>query len=152
MELFRIVKKDYADLEGIGGIYAPGRWHHEGNRVVYLSETISLAAWEKYLNIASPKLLPPDLVFMRVFVPDSDILKVPKKVLIKGWDEFPHLSQTMDFGTDFLREGKHLLLQVPSAVVPQEHNYLLNPRHSNIKDCKILKIVPFKFDARLEKL
>lgn len=152
MKLYRITLKPYADLEGTGGIYGPGRWHHEGHRVVYLSENISLAAWEKLMNLASTTLLPANLVLMEVSVPEVKAANVPEEVLVKGWDDFPYLDATMTFGTDFLAENKHLLLRLPSAVIKKEYNYLLNPRHPLISECRIERITPFTFDSRLKKL
>jgi len=151
MRLYRIVIRQYADLEGEGGIYSPGRWHHEGQRVVYLSENISLAAWEKLMNLASTAFLPSNLVLMEVSVPDVKTVEVPEKVLIKGWNQFPYLNATMEYGTKFLTENKHLLLKVPSAVIQAEYNYLLNPRHPLISGCRIENISPFTFDSRIAK-
>ncbi len=151
MKLYRIAFKQYADLEGTGGIYSPGRWHCGGQRVVYLSENISLAAWEKLMNLASTTFLPDNLVLMEISVPDIKIVEVPEKILIKGWNQFPYLNATMEYGTRFLTENKHLLLKVPSAVIQAEYNYLLNPRHPFISDCRIEEISPFTFDSRLSK-
>lgn len=152
MKLYRIALKEYAGLEGTGGIYGPGRWHHEGQRAVYLSENVSLAALEKLMNLPSTSFLPPNLVLMEVSVPDVKIMEVPGKVLLKGWDDFPYLDATMAYGTKFLTENKHLLLKVPSAVIKTEYNYLLNPKHPAFSECRIESIVPFTFDSRLAKL
>lgn len=152
MKLYRIAFKEYADLEGTGGIYGPGRWHHEGQRVVYLSENVSLAAWEKLMNLSSTTFIPSNLVLMEVSVPDVKLLKVPEKALVKGWDDFPYLDVTMAYGTKFLNENKHLLLRLPSAVIKAEYNFLLNPKHPLISECHIERITPFTFDSRLTKL
>lgn len=56
--LYRIVSKKFADLEGIGGLYAPGWWHHEGHRVVYFAESVSLRAWRNGLTYRPILLFP----------------------------------------------------------------------------------------------
>jgi RES domain-containing protein len=151
MKLYRIALKAYADLEGTGGIFSLGRWHHEGHRVVYLSQNVSLAAWEKLINLASTTLIPSDLVLIEVSVPDVKLLEVPEDILTKGWDGFPYLDLTMEYGTKFLTDNEYLLLKVPSAVIKEEYNYLLNPKHPLISQCKIEQVTPFLFDSRISK-
>lgn len=151
MKLYRIALKQYADLEGTGGIFSSGRWHHEGHRVIYLSQNVSLAAWEKLINLASTTLIPTGLVLIEVSVPDVELLEVPGSILVKGWDGFPYLNTTMEYGTQFLTNNEYLLLKVPSAVIKAEYNYLLNPKHPSIQECKIEQVTPFVFDTRISK-
>jgi RES domain-containing protein len=150
MELYRIAHKLYADLEGIGGISYSGRWHNAGQRVVYLSERASLCAWEKFVQYESVDKIPLELVLMTIFVSKPSIIEIPETKLIKGWNNFPHFKQTMDYGSDFLKDNNCLLLKVPSAVIPSEYNYILNPKHPQFVKCKITNIVPFKFDKRIK--
>jgi RES domain-containing protein len=119
--------------------------------VVYLSQNVSLAAWEKLINLASTTLIPVDLVLIEVLVPDVKLLEVPEEILVKGWDGFPYLDVTMEYGTKFLTDNQHLLLKVPSAVIKAEYNYLLNPKHPLISECKIESVIPFAFDPRIPK-
>jgi len=53
MFVYRITKKEHATLDGLGGLYGPGRWHKKGNPVIYTSEHASLAAWEKIVHVSS---------------------------------------------------------------------------------------------------
>lgn len=146
---------DYAnDLSGIGGLYAAGRWHKKGNRVVYASESISLAAWERFVHITDYRNLPSDLVVVTIYIPDDiEIKEVPGHILVPGWNTSEPYDffkkETIKFGTRFLKENAHLLLKVPSAVVKSEYNYLLNPNHPDIKRCRIEKIEPFTFNGRI---
>ena len=78
---------------------------------------------------------------------------VPAYILIPGWNvsepyQF-YKKETMEFGTRFLKENCHFVLKVPSAVVKNEYNFLLNPNHPDIKRCVIEKIEPFIFNGRI---
>ena len=156
MKIYRIVNIAHANLDGLGGIYGPGRWNKKGYRVVYASGSISLAAWEKIIHITDYQNLPMNLVVITINLPDNiEIKEVPGNVLVPGWNiptKFrPFKKETVEFGTEFLRQNSYLVLKVPSAVVKGEYNYLLNPGHPDIKKCKIEKIEPFEFDKRISK-
>jgi RES domain-containing protein len=155
MKVFRITKKAYAnDLEGRGGLFASGRWHRKGNRVIYASASISLAAWEGFVHLTDYRNIPSDLVVVTINIPDDiGIIEVPGYILISGWNvsepyQF-YKKETMEFGTRFLKESRHFVLKVPSAVVKNEYNFLLNPNHPDIERCTIEKIEPFTFNGRI---
>jgi len=155
MKLYRIAHKLYADLNGIGGLYHKGRWNHKGAPLVYLSEHISLSAWEKLVQFESINNIPDTYFCVTVEVPDDSLTVLPKEILerdIKDWDAYPHSLKTMNFGSNFLKENKTLLLQVPSVVVQSEYNFLFNPLHPKSKESKIVNIEPFVFDGRLKKM
>ncbi|NLB26655.1 MAG: RES family NAD+ phosphorylase, partial [Bacteroidales bacterium] len=67
------------------------------------------------------------------------------------WDGFPFSSETVEFGTSFLRNRKHLALKVPSVIIPDEFNVILNLLHPDIGKCKIIRSDPFVFDERILK-
>lgn len=152
MIVYRITKKDYLALDGRGGLYGPGRWHRKGNLVVYTSEHASLAAWEKIVHLANFENLPNDLLLVKIEIPDNiEIQTVPHMILIEGWDSYPYINETLNYGTSFLRKNEHLALKVPSAIVPDEYNVILNPLHPDIHRCKTISIVPFIFDKRIPR-
>jgi RES domain-containing protein len=152
MFVYRITKKEHAALDGIGGLYGPGRWHEKGNLVIYTSEHASLAAWEKIVHVASFENLPDNLLLVKIEIPDGiEIQTVPQKVLVKGWDNFPFTNETVNYGTTFLRKKEHLALKVPSVIIPDEHNIILNPLHPDIQSCKIISATRFIFDLRVQK-
>ena len=152
MEVFRITKKEHADLDGKGGLFGPGRWHKKGNNVIYTSEHASLAAWEKIVHVASFENLPDDLWLIKIDLPGSiEILTVPKNILVPGWDDFPFSNVTVDFGTSFLQKKECLALKVPSVIIPDEFNVILNPLHPDIHKCRIISSEPFVFDRRIAK-
>jgi RES domain-containing protein len=149
MILYRITKKEYSALDGHGGLYGPGRWHRKGCLVIYTSEHASLAAWEKIVHVASFENLSNELLLIKIEIPlRVELQTVPQDVLVKGWDSFPFCVETVNYGTSFLKDKKNLALKVPSAIIPDEFNIILNPLHPDISNCKILSSIPFIFDKR----
>ena len=152
MIVYRITKKEHAALDGMGGMFGSGRWHKKGNPVIYTSEHASLAAWEKLVHVASFENLPDDLLLVKIKIPDSvEIKTVPEKILVPGWDGYPFSSETVDYGTAFLHKKEHLALKVPSVIIPDEFNVILNPLHPDIRKCRIIGTEPFVFDGRILK-
>lgn len=152
MEVYRISKREFASIDGIGGMYFSGRWHFAGNRVVYTAEHRSLAAVEYLVHLNSASLLQTDFVISTIYIPDNidfDILEDSK--LHKDWTKFSYLHETQQIGTDFLKGAKSPILRVPSAIISNEYNYLLNPVHSLAVDVKVIDMQDFRFDNRLVK-
>jgi RES domain-containing protein len=150
MIVYRITKKEHSALDGMGGLYGPGRWHKKGNLVIYTSEYASLAAWEKIVHVTSFENLPKNLLLVKIELPDGiEIQSVPQKVLVKGWPSFPFALETIDYGTSFLQKKEHLALKVPSVIIPDEFNIILNPLHPDIRNCKVISTIPFVFDQRV---
>jgi len=152
MIVYRITKEDHSALDGMGGLYGPGRWHKKGNLVIYTSEHASLAAWEKIVHVASFENLPNNLLLVEIEIPDRiEIQTVSQSVLVDGWNSFPFANETINYGTSFLRKKEHLALKVPSVIIPAEYNIILNPLHPDIHFCKVISKIPFIFDKRVFK-
>ena len=152
MFVYRIVKKEHASLDGMGGMNGPGRWHEKGNLIIYTSEHASLAAWEKIVHVASFENLPDNLLLVKVEIPDGiEIQTVSQKIFIKGWNSFPFANETVNYGTSFLRKKEHLALKIPSVIIPDEYNIILNPLHPDIQGCKVINTTRFIFDTRILK-
>jgi RES domain-containing protein len=150
MELFRLTKKEHANLEGTGGLMFSGRWHEKGTRVIYTASSRSLAILEYLVHITDPALIPKGLVLMTLYVPDSNpVIKIDANSLAANWKE--NQSITAQMGTKFLKENKILYLAVPSAIVSTEFNFIINPAHKDIANCKISSLDKFSFDNRLLK-
>lgn len=150
MIVYRITKAKYSALDGMGGIYGPGRWHKKGIPVIYTSEHASLAAWEKLVHVAGFDNFPEDLLLVKVELPDdAELQTVPLEVLVDGWNGFPYSNETMNYGTSFLRSKEFLALRVPSAIIPDEYNVILNPLHPGIYACKVVNTYEFVFDNRI---
>ncbi|MBN1414661.1 MAG: RES family NAD+ phosphorylase [Bacteroidales bacterium] len=147
MNLFRITKSLYANLDGFGGLMVSGRWHDKGLRIVYLSENRALAVLEYLVHVGENYLLPADLVLLTLEIPDKiKIARIDPALFPSYWQQKPALTRRL--GSDFLKEGKELLLRVPSVIVPGEFNYILNPLHPDAKQCK-MTVSPYKIDDRI---
>ncbi len=153
MFVYRITNAEHRALDGMGGLYGQGRWHKKGFPVIYTSDHASLAAWEKIVLVASFDNLPDNLLLIKIELPDRiKIQTVSEKIMTKGWDSFPFAHETVNFGTEFLQKKEHLALKVPSVIIPDEFNILLNPLHPDINDCRIISSAPFLYDKRLLKV
>jgi RES domain-containing protein len=152
MIVYRITNKEHAALDGMGGLYGPGRWHRKGCLVIYASEHASLAAWEKIVHVSSFENLSINLLLVKIEIPDEiEIQTIPLHVLVKGWDSFPFCDETVSYGSSFLQNKEYLALKVPSAIIPDEFNIILNPLHPDLQACKVISSIPFIFDKRILK-
>ena len=154
MQVWRICKRIYlsSSFSGQGGIETAGRWHFKGHRIVYTSQSLSLATLESWVYLAPANPLP-HYVAVSALIPDNLRLTIiDADSLIPGWRRFhPLHPELQTLGTDWLRTGDSAVARVPSAIVIGEFNYLLNPAHP-----EFLKIVPgvpspFGFDSRMWK-
>ncbi len=149
MQLFRAAACKYIhDLSGNGGLYAAGRWHRKGTRVIYFSEHISLAKLEV---LANSVFLPKNMCLLTIEVSaDIAIKKIDLDELPKNWESYPHPDSLKRITSAWIKESKTLLLKIPSVQSPTEYNYLLNPVHPEMKKVKLFSIEQLKFDQRLK--
>lgn len=150
MHAWRIAKRAYAlDREGTGARLSGGRWNSPGRPALYAGLTAEIAALEKLVHTS--ELLPLDLVLARVVLPDDKRLyrRLDAKDLPAGWDALPSSTAAATLGNEFLRAGKFLGLVVPSAVMTEARNVMLNPLHPAFSAVTIHIVRPFEFDSRL---
>ncbi|HTI61091.1 RES family NAD+ phosphorylase [Mucilaginibacter sp.] len=148
MVLYRITNAKYADdLSGNGARLYGGRWNSEGKPMMYLASSRSLAVLESLAYLV-PTNIPNNFLILNIEVPD-DFLEIPENVLPDNWNEYPEQHILKQIGNSFLQKNEHLLLKVPSALVPEEFNYLMNPLHPKATKAKIVRKTPFNFDERL---
>lgn len=112
-----------------------------------MASSRALAMLEVLVHLP-PALIPADFCQATFEVPD-DIQVLDMTKLPANWQEYPEPARLKTMGDAFLKSCKHLLLKVPSAVVSEEFNYLLNPAHPQIASVKILEVKPLNFDERL---
>jgi RES domain-containing protein len=149
MILYRIVNCSYADdLTGTGARLYGGRWNSEGKPAIYLASSRSLAVLEVLVHLP-PLMVPDNYCLTEIEVPDHSITHVSIDDLPDNWKDVSPPAALRQMGDEFLKTQEHLLMKVPSSIVPMEHNYLLNPRHKAMKKVKILKKELFDFDTRL---
>lgn len=146
MRLWRI--SNYADLKGIGGTKAKGRWHPKGYPIVYLSEHPSSAMLEILVHADSdPDELPDSYQLLGIEVASEFIVELDQSVLPDDW--VIREEMTRDIGEEWITQQASLLLAVPSAIMPHSKNFLLNPMHPDAKGAKIEIVEHHSFDPRL---
>lgn len=151
MRVWRICRQPYAAaaLEGLGGLYTSGRWHVKGHPIVYTAGSAALAALEVLVHV-DPLTAPSDLRLLAIEIPDSlSVETLDPADLPVGWNAVPAPSELQSLGTSWLTSSRSAALIVPSAVIPVERNVLLNPRHPEIDQVRILSNEAFSFDPRL---
>lgn len=151
MEVWRICRKEHAadPLSGKGGLVTGGRWHARGSRVVHTSSSLSLAALEVLVH-ASPTELPPDLMQIQVHIPDDlRVEEIAVSSLPRNWREYPAPASVQAIGTEWLESTRTAVLKVPSAVIPSESNYLINPAQRDAGRIQALRAEKFILDPRL---
>jgi RES domain-containing protein len=153
MKIYRLSRKKHAnDLSGTGVRLFGGRWNSRGVNALYGAENISLAKLEVTVHL-DLDIIPDDYFLIEIEIPENINIKVlEKEVLETDWNTIPHSESTQLKGDEFLDENQFLVLKVPSAIVPQEHNFILNPNHKNFSLIKITAIEKFTFDNRLFKM
>lgn len=133
---------------GQGSFRRGGRWNPRGLHVVYCAESRSLAALEVLVGLdEKERLLEIPWVCIPAVVNIESIEKAAK--VPPEWRKYPHVAATQAFGAEWVQARRSVALRVPSAVIPGEFNYLLNPAHPQFARVKIGKPEPFSFDPRL---
>src|SRR5882724_5418433 len=147
MRLWRI--SNHASLSGEGGLYASGRWHSRGRRAVYLADHPASALIEVMVHLEiDAEDLPTHYQLLGIAVPDElAVTRIDEYALPPDWRE--QTAQTRTRGDDWLRGGSTALLRVPSAIVPEAANYLLNPAHADAAQADIASAIRAAFDPRL---
>jgi len=151
MELWRI--SNYADLRGIGGLRASGRWHYRGQPVVYLAENPALALLETmvHLEFGSPQALPDNYQLLRVEIAEgAAIAELTASVIPDDWRE--NADWTQAAGSEWLAAGQELLLKVPSAILPRSYNYLFNPAHPGAGSAIVAEVLKVPYDPRIRAI
>lgn len=152
MELFRITQENYAeDLSGNGAKIFGGRWNNEGKYALYTSTSRSLALLETLAHTPAKMLSSKDYILITLHIPDNTAReKISSDKLLSGWDTTDAGFYTKKIGDQFLIENKKLLLEVPSVVLPEEMNVVLNPEHVEMKKVKLIHKRRIIFDSRIQ--
>jgi RES domain-containing protein len=149
LEAFRIVtRKRVADaFSGEGARLYGGRWNPKGIRLVYTAGSRALAILEM---LAQDQPLRARYAIIPVIVPSSiRIERLSRATLPKGWEDARQSERLRAIGANWVKRGKSAVLCVPSAVVPSEFNYLLNPAHTDFSRIKQGHVETLRTDRRL---
>lgn len=147
--VWRLSKQKYAAtaFSGEGGLYVAGRWTPKGYRAIYTSESLALASLEVFVHAETSNI---PLVGLRAYLNEPVVEEVPAEELPVNWQETSAYLQLQAIGAAWLKNLTAPILKVPSAIVPVEYNYILNPAHP---DLQIVTEPPiaFQFDRRMWK-
>lgn len=147
---WRITKRKHQKIAftGDGARRFGGRWNNPGIPVVYTAQSQSLAVLEMLVHLDSPQLLEQYVLF-EVEIDSSLVTSVEPGSLPRNWRDEPPPPQVQAIGDEWTTSGTSAALRVPSALLPSESNFLLNPRHGDFARLRIGRPIPFRFDARL---
>ena len=143
MRAWRLARRSFAELDGAGARQYGGRWNRRGQAVVYSSEHLSLAVLEMIVHLElALEDFPADYAKIAIEVPDA--------LRIERVQSLPKTAaQAVEIGAHWYDSGRAVGLLVPSVIVPEEHNLLLNPGHPDFERIKARPARLFRFDPRL---
>jgi RES domain-containing protein len=150
MIVYRLSKSAFAhDMTGRGAEKSGGRWNSKGTAVVYTSESRALCTVE--IAVHTPLgYLPADYMIVSIEIPDDLPIKmISTEELPPEWFSAPHPHSTQEIGDLFVSAAAFPVLKVPSAVIRDEYNYIINPAHPGSSRIRITGTEPFSFDRRL---
>jgi RES domain-containing protein len=151
--VWRISKKKYVAtaFSGEGARRVSGRWHSRGTGLVYTSASLALSSLELFVHLEIE-----DIGTLFAALPAEIPEQVPIEVLEEsqlpvGWRSSPPPAKLAEIGDEWFRARRTAVLAVPSAVIPREKNYLLNPEHPDFQSIRIGPAEDFVLDPRLWK-
>lgn len=149
MLVYRIGKTKHAgDLSGEGAKINGGRWNHKNIPCIYTSGSRALSLLEYTVNV-NIENIPRALSVTTIEIPDKEILIINEKQLPGNWRSVPIPSSTQDFGTQLLKISSNKIIKIPSSVIAEEFNYILNPIYSS-NFFKIVEIKDLVYDVRIK--
>ena len=137
-------------MSGKGAAGKGARWNHAGELVTYAATSISLAAWETRAHFGRGAALPWNRFLVRIDVP-NDVWTARQKLSRPppvGWNAIPEGSVSRNEGSAWLKVGASALLAVPSVIVDEEDNILINPGHVDSARIVPSKVRRFVYDHR----
>lgn len=133
---YRVAKKENVNevFSGDGGLFVPGRWNHQGNKVIYCSESIALCTLE-WLSHNGLSVSGFDYHRFSIVVPDDLIKRYTSNDLFDQWDATPSTNLNRDFAEEALfKQDRYLGLALPSVLINEEYNLIINPLHKDFKN------------------
>jgi len=150
MQLWRIATDAAAygadDLTGAGAALGGGRWNKIGTPALYTSLSIALACIETFVHLKAGGL-PLNRYLVRIDLPDAVWARRTVLAPPVGWDAIPVSLTSVNAGEAWFSAGSAALLEVPSVVVPEEKNVVVNPRHADSAALTATKIRKWTYDA-----
>lgn len=150
IRVYRIGLSKYArDLTGEGARLFGGRWNQKSIPCIYTSESRSLCLLEYTVNIHIDEIRRA-LSITTFEIPEPSIKIINEPDLPGNWKQTPAPTETKDFGTRLLNNSSYAVFKIPSIVMPQEFNYILNPLHEDSRYFNIVDIADLVYDVRIK--
>ncbi|GAA4468651.1 RES family NAD+ phosphorylase [Nemorincola caseinilytica] len=150
MIVYRIADCRYiTDLTGTGAALYGGRWNSKNTYMLYTAQSASLALLEAIVHMG--KLPPSGFCMARIELPDSIAPAVRPEKLPKEWYTSPPPDVLKGLGDGFVKRNEFLAMPVPSVLVNEEYNYLINPHHPLAPKIRSLETKPMNIDGRIFK-
>lgn len=151
MRLWRIAHRKYAlDRHCAGAALYGGRWNPIGLPALYCGGSIAITTLEKLVHLGTTPC--PPLMLVAVDLPEAGAVFEPDPDTVPaGWNALPVSTIAQSFGAAWLRRGDTLAMKVPSVIVPEEANFVINPLHPHYPQVRFTAVRPFSFDRRLAR-
>lgn len=148
MRMWRLAREPFCrDREGTGAFLSGGRWTPPGTRVLHAASSIALAGLEYLVHARKP---PEDLVLVAIDLPGEAAIERPKLgELPANWASPLPSEDCQAWGKGWCEAARALALAVPSVIVPEERNYVINVAHAQMGGVELKSIRRFSFDLRL---
>lgn len=147
MIVYRISNEPYKDdISGNGAAVNGSRWNSKNIKILYTGEYISLSILESLVHLRKIDI-PPRQYLLTIQIPEAEVQDILLSKLKHDWQH--HLNYTQWIGDQFISASKYMVLKVPSAIVQQEHNFLVNPLHPGFKKVKLIRSELLQLDKRL---
>ncbi len=150
MTVWRIEKRKRlaSAASGEGARITGGRWNSPGFAAIYASEHLSLALLEILVHAPKPEQRLAPRAVVELTIPDALIEVVSDKSVPERFGPATAHSVTQSIGDEWLKANRSLALLVPTAIVPREHNLVLNPAHPDFPKCRWGTFEPIELDSR----
>ena len=137
-------------MSGEGAYLFGGRWNSKGTRVVYMGTSLAQASMELLVHLGRSEILN-SYVKIAISFDDSLLEHIDVTELPLDWAWPEMASSVQQVGDDWVKSKSSPVLQVPSAAIVGEYNYIVNPEHPEYKKLRLSEITPYNFDPRLIK-
>lgn len=148
--LYRIVHERYRNdpFSGKGGLHNKSRWASKGQLVSYAADHLATATLEKLTGVGRADLME-EMVYAKAEIASKHEAILSDEELPENWDQIPAPEATRAVGDAWLRAEEHVILRVPSVVLPESHNYVVNAAHPEARDLQVIEVAPLLLDNRV---
>ena len=145
--VYKICQEKYSKELSASGV--ANRWNKRWEFVIYTGQSIALSTLELVAHRSGIMISKPYKI-LEIEIHEEDIVEINLKKLSKNWQSISCYNILQEIGSEWYRSRKNLILKVPSAIVPQEFNYIINVNHPDFKKkVKLKKVTDFVWDKRI---